>query len=111
MMALALSVQVLFAQHPISNALTRLLNTGDFRDAQEAISNYSISELAALPDSTLFDYHYLGGYLNSEIHNHEKAIYHLTEAKRLCDKSLGTHSIGYMEIMRGLGDEYIELNQ
>ena len=111
MVALALSVQVLFAQHPISNALTRLLNTGDFREAQEAISNYSISELAALPDSTLFDYHYLGGYLNSEIHNHEKAIYHLTEAKRLCDKSLGTHSIGYMEIMQGLGNEYIELGQ
>ena len=59
MIALALSVQVVFAQHPISNALARLLNTGDFREAKESISNYSIAELAALPDSVLFDYYYL----------------------------------------------------
>ena len=71
----------------------------------------SDAEIAQLPDSSLFDYHYLGGYLNSEILNHKKAITHLLEAKRLCETSLGTYSIGYMEIMRGLGDEYIELGQ
>ena len=36
--ALSLSVQGLFAQHPISNALTRLLNTGDFSKATKSIS-------------------------------------------------------------------------
>lgn len=56
MVALAFSVQILFAQHPISNALARLLNTGDFREAKESIRNYSIAELVELPDSVLFDY-------------------------------------------------------
>lgn len=69
------------------------------------------ADLEQLPDSVLFDYHYLGGYINSEIPNHNKAIAHLLEAKRLCDTSLGTHSGVYMEIMRGLGDEYVEVGQ
>ena len=57
--ALAFSAQGVLAQHPISNALIQLLNTGDFSEATKSISNYSITELAELPDSVLFDYYYL----------------------------------------------------
>ena len=99
------------AQIYLSERLNNILETQDMNLGLKLYQEITDAEIKQLPDSSLFDYHYLGGYLNSEIPNHEKAIYHLTEAKRLCDKSLGTHSIGYMEIMRGLGDEYIELNQ
>ena len=99
------------AQISLSERLNNILETQDMNLGLKLYQEITDAEIKQLPDSSLFDYHYLGGYLNSEIPNHEKAIYHLTEAKRLCDKSLGTHSIGYMEIMRGLGDEYIELNQ
>ena len=99
------------AQISLSERLNNILETQDMNLGLKLYQEITDAEIKQLPDSSLFDYHYLGGYLNSEIPNHEKAIYHLTEAKRLCDKSLGTQSIGYMEIMRGLGEEYIELNQ
>ena len=101
-----LSVTNMFAQHPISNALARLLNTGDFREAKESISNYSIAELAALPDSVLFDYYYLKaairGYDGDEIH---KRAY-LIEAKKLCEKSQGVHSPVYLELCWAIGTSF-----
>ena len=99
------------AQVSITERLNYVLEVQDMDKGQKLYNEITDADLRQLPDSSLFDYHYLGGYLNSEIPNHEKAIYHLKEAKRLCDKSLGTHFIGYMEIMRGLGDEYIELGR
>lgn len=106
MVALALSVQVLFAQHPISNALTRLLNTGDFREAQEAISNYSISELAALPDSTLFDYYYLKAAISGNKANETDKRAYLLEAKKLCERSQGIHSPVYLELCWAIGKSF-----
>lgn len=98
-----------YAQSSISERLNYVLEAQDMDMGIKLYNEIKDTDLELLPDSTLFDYHYLGGYLNSEIPNHETAIYHLLEAKRLCDTSLGTHSGAYMEIMRGLGDEYIEL--
>ena len=106
MVALALSVQVLFAQHPISVALTRLLNTGDFREAQEAISNYSISELAALPDSTLFDYYYLKAAISGNKANETYKRAYLLEAKKLCEKSQGIHSPVHLELRWAIGNSF-----
>ena len=91
--------------------LSHVLEVQDMEMGIKLYNEITEADLSQLPDSSLFDYHYLGGYLNSEIPNHEKAVSHLLEAKKICDKVLGTHSIGYMEIMRGLGDEYIELGQ
>ena len=91
--------------------LSYVLEVQDMEMGLKLYNEITEADLSQLPDSSLFDYHYLGGYLNSEIPNHEKAVSHLLEAKKICDKVLGTHSIGYMEIMRGLGDEYIELGQ
>ena len=91
--------------------LSYVLEVQDMEMGIKLYNEITEADLSQLPDSSLFDYHYLGGYLNSEIPNHEKAVSHLLEAKKICDKVLGTHSIGYMEIMRGLGDEYIELGQ
>lgn len=106
MVTLALSVQVVFAQHPISNALTRLLNTGDFREAKESISNYSIAELAALPDSVLFDYYYLKAAIrdNDGDEIHKRA--YLIEAKKLCEKSQGVHSPVYLELCWAIGTSF-----
>ena len=99
------------AQVSITERLNYVLETQNMDMGLKLYQEITDAEIKQLPDSSLFDYHYLGGYLNSEIPNHEKAIYHLTEAKRLCETSLGTHSGVYMEIMRGLGDEYIDLGK
>lgn len=106
MVTLALSVQVVFAQHPISNALARLLNTGDFREAKESISNYSIAELAALPDSVLFDYYYLKAAIrgNDGDEIHKRA--YMIEAKKLCEKSQGVHSPVYLELCWAIGNSF-----
>lgn len=100
-----------FAQTSLQERLNNVLETQNMDMGRKLYNEITEADLSQLPDSSLFDYHYLGGYLNSEIPNHEKAVSHLLEAKKICDKVLGTHSIGYMEIMRGLGDEYIELGQ
>lgn len=102
------------AQSTLSERLNYVLEAQDMDMGLKLYQEITDADIKQLPDSSLFDYHYLGGYLNSEIpnhDNHEKAIYHLTEAKRLCETSLGTHSGEYMEIMRGLGDEYIDLGK
>lgn len=114
MTAMLSSVFCVFAmssQTSISERLNYVLEVQDMDSGLKLYNEISDTDLKQLPDSSLFDYHYLGGYLNSEIPNHEKAIAHLLEAKRLCETSLGTYSIGYMEIMRGLGDEYIDVGQ
>ena len=98
-----------FAQTSLSERLNYVLEEQDMDMGLKLYQEITDTDIKQLPDSALFDYHYLGGYINSEIPNHEKAIYHLTEAKRLCDTLLGIHSVVYMEIMRGLGDEYIDL--
>lgn len=99
------------AQTSLPDRLTHVLETQDMEMGIKLYNEITEADLEQLPDSILFDYHYLGGYINSEIPNHNKAIAHLLEAKRLCDTSLGTHSGVYMEIMRGLGDEYVEVGQ
>jgi len=106
MVALALFVQVISAQHPISNALAQLLNTGDFREAKESISNYSITELAELPDSVLFDYYYLKAAIrgNDGDEIHKRA--YLIEAKKLCEKSQGIHSPVYLELCWAIGNSF-----
>lgn len=102
----------MFAHTSLSEKLSEILTTKDWDKGFVLYNQISDSDITELPDSSLFDYHYLGAYFNSDNYterpNHEKAIYHLKEAKRLCDTSLGTYFIGYMEIMNGLGDEYLE---
>ncbi len=99
------------AQTSLPDRLTHVLETQDMEMGIKLYNGITEVDLEQLPDSVLFDYHYLGGYINSELPNHEKAIAHLLEAKRLCDTSLGVHNTSYQEIMHGLGDEYIELGQ
>ena len=99
------------AQTSLPDRLAHVLETQDMVMGIKLYNEIAEADLEQLPDSVLFDYHYLGGYINSEIPNHDKAIAHLLEAKRLCDTSLGVHYTSYQEIMHGLGDEYIELGQ
>lgn len=110
-----------FAQTSLPERLNHVLEVQDMDLGMRLYQEITEADLKQLPDSSLFDYHYLGGYLNSSAFkydvesdvmlNHDKAISHLLKAKDLCDTKLGTYSIGYMEIMRGLGDEYIELGK
>lgn len=99
------------AQTSLPDRLAHVLETQDMVMGIKLYNEIAEADLEQLPDSVLFDYHYLGGYINSEIPNHDKAIAHLLEAKRLCDTSLGVHSTSYQEIMYALGNEYNELSQ
>lgn len=61
------------AQTTISERLNYVLDTKDMdMDMDMGLAVYNDiteSDLTNLPDSILFDYHYLGGYINSESTN------------------------------------------
>lgn len=99
------------AQSSVQERLNQVLESQDIARGLKLYDEIIENDIIHFPDSTLFDYHYLGGWVNTEIPNHQKAIMHLLEAKKLCETSLGVYSIQYMDVMNGLGNEYIELNQ
>ena len=104
------------AQISLSERLNYVLEVRDMEMGLKLYQEITAAEITQLADSSLFNYHYLGAYINSELmsdneKNYEKALSHFLEAKRLCETSIGVHSGDYMEIMRGLGDTYIELGQ
>ena len=104
------------AQTSLSERLNYVLESQDMEMGLKLHQEITTAEITQLADSSLFNYHYLGAYINSELmsddeKNYEKALSHFLEAKRLCETSIGVHSGDYMEIMRGLGDTYIELGQ
>lgn len=100
------------AQESLSDRLSYVLTHQDMGEGFELYNQITDKDLQQLSDSDLFNYHYLGAYLNTDNFtdnpNHEKAISHLKEAKRLCETSLGIYLPSYMEIMKALGDEYLE---
>lgn len=86
----------------------------DFAKSQSSAQLYNCitqDDIDNMPDSVLLKYHYLGGLLNGDIQNFPKAIEHFSKAKRLCETKLGIHTIIYMEIMCGLGDEYSAMGE
>lgn len=113
------------AQTSLSERLNYVLEAQDMNMGLKLYNEITENDLKQLPDSVLFNYHYLGGYLNSAMchddnpdsphldvePNHKISIEHLLEAQDLCEKSLGIHSVGYIEIMRGLGEEYLEIGE
>lgn len=104
------------AQTSLQERLKRVLETRDMEIGLQLYNEISEDEIEQLSDSSMFNYHYLGAYINSELlpdkeRNFEKALNHFLAAKRLCETSIGVHSGDYMEIMRGLGDTYLELGQ
>lgn len=105
------------AQTSIQERLSNVLAGYDINAHKEMYNELLRYDITQFPDSTLFDYYLLAGGLNSHTYAEEtgdssmlnpaSAISHLLKAKRLCEKSLGTHSQGYMITMTGLGNEYI----
>lgn len=113
------SVFCAFLVNAQTSLTERLKHIYEFQDMDMGLRLYkeiNEGDIRQLSDSSLFIYHYLGAYINSELlpdneKNPEKALSHFLEAKRLCETSIGVHSGDYMEVMRGLGDTYIELGQ
>ena len=99
------------AQSTLSDRLYQVLVSQDMDLGSSLYKEISITDIQQLPDSSLFNYHYLGGWYNSEISNHEKAIEHCMKAKRLCESQLGIHNYEYVELMEAIGREYIELGK
>ncbi len=109
------------AQISIQQRLSNVLAGYDINEHKQIYKELLQYDLTQFPDSTLFDYHLLASGLHSNTYAEETgdssmlnpvvAISHLLEAKKICEKSLGTHSQGYMHIMVGLGNEYFEIGQ
>lgn len=99
---------LMFSQHPISAALSRLLESGNFAEAKESIKSYNIEELAALPDSALFDYYYLKAAIRGNDGDEAAKRKYLIAAKTLCEKSLGIHSPVYVELCWAIGRSFEE---
>lgn len=97
------------AQDEFEERLFHVLATQDLEGGLTLYKGIDENAIRELPDSVLFDYHYLGGWVNSELADPQKAVRHLSEAKRLCDTSLGTHSLVYMEVIEALGRECMEM--
>jgi len=104
----ALCSITLFAQHPISEVLNHLLETNNFSEAKQAISKYTVQELASLPDSVLFDYYYLKAVIKGNDGDEVNKRKYLIEAKRLCEESQGVHSPVYLEICWAIGKSFEE---
>lgn len=108
----------LFAQNTLSDEIERILETNNFEQGEIICNSITEADLQFFSDEALYDYHYLMAYIISpyaeekgNIPNHELAIYHLKEAKKLCETALGTYSERYLDMMNGLGREYKNLNQ
>lgn len=95
-------------QHPISNALNNLMDDGDISKAMQAVSDYSVKEIAVLPDSVLFDYYYLKAVINGETGKESEKRSYLIGAKNLCEKSQGIHSPVYLELCWAIGKSFEE---
>jgi len=54
------------AQTSLPDRLTHVLETHDMEMGIRLYNEITEADLEQLPDSVLFDYHYLGGYINSE---------------------------------------------
>lgn len=106
MVAFMFSVTTSFAQHPISAALSRLLNTGNFASVNDVIGSYTVRELAMLPDSVLFDYYYLKAAIKGNEGDETGKRADLIEAKKLCEKSQGIHSPVYLELCWAIGNSF-----
>ncbi|NPD82388.1 tetratricopeptide repeat protein [Prevotella sp. PINT] len=86
-----------------------IYNTQDFEESVKVYQSITPLDIEQMEDSVLFDYYYLGGYINRELKNHSKTIEYLSEARKLCETKLGTHTIQYMDSMKGLADVYLEI--
>ena len=104
------------AQTSLKDNLIFAIESQDIDIALKQYNEVSKTDIKHLSDSVSFYYHHLGAIINYELlpdnmKDYEKALSHYLEAKQLCETSIGVHSGDYMEIMRGLGDTYIELGQ
>ena len=105
---LLLSVTIVFAHHPISSALYKLLEDGNIGNAKEAIAGYSVEELAALPDSVLLDYYYLKACIKDNEGDEKNKRVYLIAAKDICERSQGIHSPLYLELCWAIGKSFEE---
>ena len=96
------------AQHPISDALSHVFETADFDEAEQILSNYKMEEIAALPDSVLFDYYYLKAAIKGNKGDEKGKRSYLIAAKELCEKTQGIHSPVYLEICWALGNSFAD---
>ena len=83
------------------------MEDGDFEKAQQSILSYTPLDLAALPDSVLFDYYYLKAAIRDNQGNIGSKIKYLKAAKDLCEQSQGIHSPVYLELCWSIGKELI----
>lgn len=96
-------------QIPLSQKLNNVLISKDRDKMIKLYKEIKPEDLTNLPDSSLLDYHYLAAGINLYEENSEIALSHLLSAKELLEQSIGLKDLRYVEIMRQLGDLYVDL--
>lgn len=106
-----------WGQTSIPEQLHQIIVTNDINRGLKLYNSINPDSLNVFTDSVLFEYHYLGAAINNLFAedlgintNPKKALFHLQEAQKLCENSLGTWFDGYMQIMTALGDYKLEQN-
>ena len=102
-----------YAQQDISQRINDIMYSRNTEECGILIQQIKDSDIALMPDSTLFKYYYLSAWYYYENDEIEKQIEYLVKAKDVCETRLGidNYVFVYFEIIKALGAACEFLNQ
>ncbi|MBO5966268.1 MAG: tetratricopeptide repeat protein [Methanobrevibacter sp.] len=100
-----------FAQLDISQRISDVIVSQNIEKGKILLQQIKDSDIKNMPDSTLFDYYYLAGFVAMGNDEFGEQIEYLTKAKEICETKLGINNnvFVYFEIINALGEACEEL--
>lgn len=102
-----------YAQTNMSQRISDAITSQNPDECKILMKQITESDIKNMPDSTLFDYYYLAGFVAMETDEIEEQINYLTKAKDICETKLGINNyvFVYFEIIKALGDACEDLDR
>ena len=102
-----------YAQTNMSQRISDAITSQNPDECKILMKQITDSEIKNMPDSTLFEYYYLAGFVAMETDEIEEQINYLTKAKDICETKLGINNnvFLYFEIIKALGEACEELGK
>lgn len=102
-----------YAQTNMSQRISDAITSQNPDECKILMKQIKESDIKNMPDSTLFDYYYLAGFVAMETDDIEEQINYLTKAKDICETKLGINNnvFLYFEIIKALGEACEELGK
>ena len=102
-----------FAQQDISQRISDVIVSQNIEKGKILLQQIKDSDIKNMPDSTLFEYYYLAGFVAMENDEFGEQIEYLTKAKEICETKLGidNYVFVYFEIIKALGEACEELGK